>query len=386
MQLLPTFGCSFKPINAKHAVWDRREAGMETISIHDASGRAFNARVDVADGQIILHSRSGGGVKTRNPDYRLALVEILTRLSAHGADYSVYLDSSAAHKERPELNDRYLMSSLELHSDVEKSASQIIRKSNENSRSNGAWRRILFAVKGMASASIISTIGQTQQALPPITAGDLSRLGKDHIEAAILEIREGRERPNRFEEGRKYRLIVGDGGSDLPPKKVFGIALAIMLERPVTPADFSSGEPIFSVLQSHGFQLVQSVEADPGMQEDAKEFIRDDVEPMPPVEEDVRALEGDRRLRVHYYAERSTSLPRWFRAKFKRLNGRLLCERCGKDYISEYGEVLAEACFDVHHKVPLSEREEAAHTTAEQLQLLCANCHRVTHREMSHKD
>lgn len=356
---------------------------METISIHDASGRALNARVDVADGQIILHSRSGGGVKTRNPDYRLALVELLTRLSGHGIEYSVYLDSSVAQKARPDLNDRYLASSVELHLNAEDAASHIIRKSNEGSRSNGAWRRILFDVKGATSASIVSVIGQIKLTLPPITAGDLFRVGKDHIQAAILEIREGRERPNRFEEGRKYRLIVGDGGSDLPPKKVFGIALAIMLERPVTPADFSSGEQIFSVLQSHGFQVVRSVEADPGMREEPDEFVRDDEVALPPVEEEVRALEGDRRLRVHYYAERSTSLPRWFRAKFKRLNGRLLCERCGKDYIAEYGEVLAEACFDVHHKEPLSEREEATHTTAEQLQLLCANCHRVTHREMS---
>ncbi len=359
---------------------------METISIHDARDQVLNARVDVADGQIILHSRSGGGIRTRNPDYRLALVEILTRLLAHSIDYSVYLDSSAAHKERPDLKDRYLVSSARLSLDVEEAASQIIRKSNEGSRSNGAWRRILFAVNGMAAASIIAVVGQHKPALPPITAGDLSRVSKEHIEAAILEIREGRERPNRFEEGRKYRLIVGDGGTDLPPKKVFGIALAIMLDRPVTPADFSSGEPIFSVLQLHGFQVVQSVDADQGMQEETDEFIYDEADIVPPVEEDIRALEGDRRLQAHYRSERSSSLPRWFRAKFKRLNGRLLCERCGKDYIAEYGEVLAEACFDVHHKVPLSERVEAAHTTAEELQLLCANCHRVTHREMSRKD
>lgn len=354
---------------------------METISIFDASGSGLNARVDVVDGQIVLHSRSGGGATTRNPDYRLALVEVLIRLNAYGAEYSVYLDSLASHKERPELVDRHLLTSTELTQDAEVSASQIIRKSNDGSRSHGAWRRLLFLVPDMTAEQIASVIRGQGIELPPITTGDLSRVGKDHIAAAIQEIREGRERPNRFEEGRKYRLIVGDGGSDLPPKKVFGIALSIMLNRPVAPAEFSSGEQIFSILRSHSFQVVQSVEADLGMAEEASAFVHT----IPPSDEEVSAMEGDRRLRVHYGVERSSSLPRWFKAKFKRLNGRLLCERCGNDYVEQYGEALAEACFDVHHKELLSERDEAAHTTADQLQLLCANCHRVTHRQMSQK-
>lgn len=358
---------------------------METISIFDASGSGLNARIDVADGQIVLHSHSGGGATTRNPDYRLALVEVLIRLNAYGTEYSVYLDSSASQKERPELRDRYLLSSADLTQDAQASASQIIRKSNEGSRSHGAWRRLLFLVPDMTAQQIASVICGHGIELPPITASDLSMVGKDHIAAAIQEIREGRERPNRFEEGRKYRLIVGDGGRDLPPKKVFGIALSIMLNRPVTPAEFSSGEQIFSILRSHGFQVVQSVEADPGMAEEASAFVHTDAQAIPPSDEEVSAMEGDRRLRVHYGTERSSSLPRWFKAKFKRLNDRLLCERCGNDYVEEYGEILAEACFDVHHKEPLSERDEAAHTTADQLQLLCANCHRVTHREMSQK-
>lgn len=356
---------------------------METISIYDASGRALNARVDVADGQIVLHSRSGGGATPRNPDYRLALVEILTRLKAYGASYSIYLDSSASKKAWPELTDRYLLSSMDITTDIEASASLVIRKSNEGSQSHGAWRRVLFVLPDELSHQVAAIIGGNSNKLPPITAGDFSRVGREHIQAAIQEIREGRERSNRFEEGRKYRLIVGDGGPDLPPKKVFGIALSIMLDRPVGPEDFSSESPIFSVLKSHGFQVVQSVDFDSGMAEEPSTFVRDDVEILPPSDEELSALEGDRRLRIHYYAERSTSLPRWFRAKFKRLNGRLLCERCGNDYIAEYGEAFAEACFDVHHKTPLSERDEAAQTTADQLELLCANCHRVTHREMS---
>lgn len=356
---------------------------METISIHDASGRGLNARVEVGDGQIVLHSQSGSGVRARNPDYRLALVEMVRSLGAREAAYSVYLDSSVARKARPELKDRYLISSFDLDLDAEVAASQIIRTSKQGSQSHGAWRRIQFTLPGLLADQIISILGKVGVALPPITGGEIAQIGREHIAAAISEIRDGRERPNRFKEGREYRLIVGDGRADLPPKKVFGIALSIMLERPVMPNDFSSGEVIFSVLRANGFQVVRTVDADPGMREETKGFERDDVPPLPVLEEELSALEGDRRLRTHYYTERSSALPRWFRAQFKRLNGRLLCERCGRDYVSEYGETLAEACFDVHHKVPLSEREEAAHTTAEELQLLCANCHRVTHREMS---
>jgi len=358
---------------------------METISVLDASGRALNARVDVDDTRIVLHSRSGGGDKTRNPDYRLALMEILTRLNAAGLKYDVYLDSSASQKLRPELQDRHLLSSDHLMDDVDLAASQIIKKSNEGSQSHGAWRRLLFVVSGSETTKLGTILGGVGAKLPPITAGDLARVDRSHIDAAILEIRQGRERSNRFEAGTKYRLIVGDGGDDLPPKKVFGIALSILLDRPVGPQDFSSGDAIFSVLRSQGFQVVQTVESIPGLHEETKPFVRDDVQPLPMPDEEISAVEGDRRLRTHYYAERSGTLPKLFKAQFKRLNGGLVCERCGNDFVAQYGEDVAEACFDVHHKVPLSEREEAAQTTVGDLQLLCANCHRVTHREMSRR-
>jgi 5-methylcytosine-specific restriction protein A len=48
-----------------------------------------------------------------------------------------------------------------------------------------------------------------------------------------------------------------------------------------------------------------------------------------------------------------------------------------------YGEAVGEACIEVHHKeVHLADMAEGHETQLDDLACLCANCHRVIHREL----
>ena len=54
------------------------------IYIDDDHGSELDAKVEVEEGSVVLHSRGGafGKPNLRNPDYRKALVAILSRLLA----------------------------------------------------------------------------------------------------------------------------------------------------------------------------------------------------------------------------------------------------------------------------------------------------------------
>lgn len=359
-----------------------RERAMKTIRMQDAGGVELRARLDVGEGQIVLHSRSGGGATARNPDYRIALVGLLQRLLDQGYVFSVFLDSLASKRSSPDLEDRLLIGRGDREGDAEEFASKIIRKSNEGSRSNGAWRRLLFLVDKASVEELQVLIQGQSDALPPISSRHFEEVGRDHILAAISEIREGRERPNRFEGGTKYRLVVGDGGPDLPPKKVFGIALSIALGRPVSPSDFSSGDGIFTHLSRHGFTVSHLERSETGMKEEGEAYADDYPASVPPLEEERLWIEGDRRVVSHLIGERSGALPKKFKVYFRTQHGRLFCERCGNDFVNVYGDAHAEACFDVHHKLPIADRATGRPTAFAELELLCSNCHRITHSEM----
>ena len=91
--------------------------------------------------------------------------------------------------------------------------------------------------------------------------------------------------------------------------------------------------------------------------------------------------EGKTVLVSHLRKERSKSLPRAKKAQFRRLHGKLSCERCGLDPVHHYSTKDAEACIEVHHAATQISEMQAGHKTRlEDLQCLCANCHRLVHR------
>ena len=91
------------------------------------------------------------------------------------------------------------------------------------------------------------------------------------------------------------------------------------------------------------------------------------------------ANEGSVRLREHRSKERSRILSEAKRRTFRAEHGELRCEACARSTANLPAQ-LAEACFEVHHLLPLSSRNASSKTSLDDLALLCANCHRMIHR------
>ena len=89
---------------------------------------------------------------------------------------------------------------------------------------------------------------------------------------------------------------------------------------------------------------------------------------------------------MHLRRERAAGLSAAKKATFKKEHGKLQCERCGLDPVETYGSDIGEACIEVHHTVPLSKNQDESKTLLKDLQCLCANCHRVVHRELKFAD
>lgn len=92
-------------------------------------------------------------------------------------------------------------------------------------------------------------------------------------------------------------------------------------------------------------------------------------------EADLGTQEGRAVLRVHLRRERSRKLINDFKASLTSF----ACEACGDDMEAIYGE-LGFGYVEAHHKVPVAMIEEGATTKLSDLAALCANCHRMIHR------
>ena len=89
--------------------------------------------------------------------------------------------------------------------------------------------------------------------------------------------------------------------------------------------------------------------------------------------------EGQQTLRSHQRRERSPILAEAKRRAFRAEHGALRCESCSLGE-GQLPTELGEACFEVHHLRPLAELGGPTITRLDDLALLCANCHRMTHR------
>jgi putative restriction endonuclease len=92
-------------------------------------------------------------------------------------------------------------------------------------------------------------------------------------------------------------------------------------------------------------------------------------------ETDIEADEGRATLRIHLRRERSRKLIAEFKARLRNF----ACEACGDDMAAIYGE-LGAGYIEAHHKVPVALIEEGEKTKLSDLAALCANCHRIIHR------
>lgn len=358
---------------------------MFDIEMADARGRKLDARVEIGAGHIVLHSRSNSGDHARNPDYRKALELIFERLDEEYITPEIFLDSAPARRSSASTEGRRLVDSDEIFKTPKDFASEVIKRSNAGSKSHGAWRRLLMRVPPVPDYALKSIVDGTVLARRPgvISADRLRTVERRHVDAAIAEIRSESGRHTRFGNSTGWLLYPDDGGDPLAPKLVFGIALAEALKTHTTPDDFASGDTIFEILRGLGFQVRQYDDVPPRARNGAGR-TGSPTATIPPTDEELGWFEGNPRIAQHLVRERSGSMPSQFKASFRVKHGRLFCERCARDYLEVYdGPAIAEACFEVHHSIPVSQMQKGHRTTIEQLQLLCANCHRAEHREMA---
>lgn len=364
----------------------RRNGGLTviTVEIVDSRGRKLDALVEIGNSQILLHSRSGAGERARNPDYRNALETIFERFDAQYETPETFLDSGPARRKSPSMDARRLVAADEIFVDAKEFASAVINRSNANSNSHGAWRRLLMRVPPMPDYALRAIVDGTVERRQGrrLPAELLRRVERRHVDTAIAELRSGKGRWTRFGNSLDWDLFPDDGGEPLPPKMVFGIALAEALQTHTEPGDFTSGEQIFEILRALDFRVERGSERSQSPPQPARPSAR--AQNLSPTDEELSWLEGNPRIAKHLKRERSGSMPAQFKAGFRIEHGRLFCQRCRRDYVDVYKDAeIAQACFEVHHTVPVSQMTRGHVTTIDQLQLLCANCHRATHREMA---
>lgn len=200
-----------------------------------------------------------------------------------------------------------------------------------------------------------------------------------HVQKAVRRLVAGYDAAN-FAESRDYDVLLSDG-TRLAPKKVFGLALEEALGIEAFPGHFSAGwsQPSFQIIEAAGFRIVAKDDLLP-----TAEQVEEALIGLPIDEQDRVAIEGNLRIAIHIRRERASGLARAKKAAFIQQNGRLFCERCSLDPVDLYGPNVADACIEVHHAtVGVKDMNPGHTTTLEDLQCLCANCHRVTHRELS---
>jgi len=101
------------------------------------------------------------------------------------------------------------------------------------------------------------------------------------------------------------------------------------------------------------------------------------LDPVSPIKE---AEEGRERVRLHKTRERNQALVKQKKAEALQTSGCLVCQVCGFDFVETYG-VLGKGFIECHHTVPVSQMVEGQKTQLKDLALVCANCHRMLHRE-----
>lgn len=228
-----------------------------------------------------------------------------------------------------------------------------------------AWLEEVGAWSGFIERRVGSAARRRSSKLP---ASDFDAVTAEHLLQAARMLADGQD-PRPFPLSTSYDVIFDE--HRLPPKALFGIAATIALGRKISPFHFSGGlgTPCFRAIEAAGYIIVPKGRAGP----QATAFTDDDRQ----------WSEGKKTLVTHLRRERATGLSSAKRARFRAEHGRLLCERCGLDPVEQFGSADGEACIEVHHnKISVAEMDDAHVTTLEDLQCLCANCHRFVHRQL----
>jgi hypothetical protein len=344
-------------------------------------GSPLDAHFLVEQKDIILASRGGakGQHSQKNADYTRALLLLVGRLAQAVIPISgAWVDSKTV--QSMPLSARSILNQSEVGLPSEQICSLLSSRmkdvrSDPNSTAKGgnSTKRIRIATGFAGSDEELATLlgGIAAQgdmkSMERLPADVLRRATPEYIWRAVQKFIESDVADDPFGPSTDYDLIA-DGGQRLRPKAVFGLALSLALNgKQIGPKHFTAGGLCFTLLREAGYKIVPKGEG----------VTAPDSE----ISLDREWQEGGMKLRYHLKRERAPGLAKAKKAQYRRTHGRLACEKCGLDPVAHYGTEKAETCIEVHHSATqVSEMSEGHKTTLDDLQCLCANCHRLVHR------
>lgn len=88
--------------------------------------------------------------------------------------------------------------------------------------------------------------------------------------------------------------------------------------------------------------------------------------------------------KLHKVRERDRKIIEAKKKNILKEKGELKCEACDFDFEKTYGEI-GKGYIECHHLIPLSNFQVNKETKLDDLALLCSNCHRMIHKDLSIK-
>lgn len=365
--------------------------------IGDDSGQYFDARITVVGSSVVLHSRGGSARNgtTRNEGHGPALIQICRCARMHPGSLVRVLADSAVARKRSEA-DRVLIIRDEIETlDGEALAAAIrprLRRFGqaEGVKGGNSTKQVRFDFDLPADA-VVRVLGLRPEGLRRPADKDASRRDRltgeqqrqvlpIHVRQAVDRLLSGENAPN-FAASRDYDVLTSSG-ERLAPKKVFALAIEQALGIEAFPSHFSAGwsQPCFEIIQAAGFAIVEK--------RDAGHAPEEVVLILPPEQEEQSWAEGNQRLADHLRVERRRSRQASAAKRVQvrsRNGGRLVCENlaCTTDWYAVFPLAQAEAVFEIHHKHLVSEMGQEHRTKLDDLECLCASCHRAEHRRLA---
>lgn len=98
--------------------------------------------------------------------------------------------------------------------------------------------------------------------------------------------------------------------------------------------------------------------------------------------EEIFAKEGEVLYKLHKLRERNNKIIKTKKETYLKINGKLDCEVCKFDFHERYG-TIGKGFVECHHRTPLYKLEPNTKTKLSDLALVCSNCHRMLHRQIS---
>lgn len=373
-------------------------------------GNPLEARITVEQNTVTLHSRSGRprnalpADRGRNPDYVEAFDALFARINQPTlAVERVLLDSAPAQSAHEDA--RVLASKNDFQSlDLEEIKRQIRTRMRAFGRkpglpaNEGNQNKKIRVDTNLSAAELVPrlrlvsihpTSPSYDATFSPLPRAErwptevLRKVAQGHVNAALTRLDAGEE-PAGFGPSRDYDAMTS-AGRRYAPKQLFGFALQEATGTAPVSANFSAGwgTPCFEILEECGLWIVPK-HGGKGTPRPSTRAGRIAPQSFAPTDEERTWVEGNPRMATHLVRERHPGLSKEKREHFEKAHGKLFCEMCGLEPAAVYGPEAGDACIEVHHaRTQVAHMEQGHETSLDDLQCLCANCHRVLHRAIS---